>query len=101
MDKKNIFFEQFENLLKEMSEIAEESGFDNYWFYNEVLNGDYLVKTFFEEYFRKNEGYQCCADKAGHVLKMIKLMIEKREDVNLQETYGEYQDRRRIYWYNY
>ena len=83
---------QIKEVVKEISKIAEKDGYDKYWFYSQLLNGDYLVGTFFEEYFRKTEGSACCCDKANYVLGAIKIMIQTKQNVILQQTYREYRD---------
>ena len=80
------------NVVNTLAKIAEEDGFDTYWFYSELLNGDFIVRTFFEEYFKKKEGIVCCCDKASYVLSSIKKMIETKNDIKLQQTYREYQE---------
>lgn len=88
--------EELKKQIKEVTEVliknAEENGFDNYWFYKELIKGDFLVTSFFEEYFRKNEGLSCCTDKANYVLSAIKRMIRQKENIKLQQTYREYQE---------
>lgn len=84
--------EDLVNIINEISKVAEKEGYDDYWFYSQLLDGDYVLKSFFEEYFRKNEGFACCCDKANYVLKGIKKMIEIKHNVKLQQTYREYQE---------
>lgn len=86
------FDDNMKTVLNELSKIAEKNGYDNYYFYNELITGDYLVKTFFEEYFRSKEGHACCCDKANYVVTAIKKMIQIKQNINLQQTYKEYKE---------
>ncbi|MBQ3408928.1 MAG: hypothetical protein IJH12_06980 [Clostridia bacterium] len=81
-------------ILGVISEEAEKEGFDDYWFFGQLLNGDFIIKSFFEKYFKKTEGVACCCDKAEYVLKAIKAMVEKKENISLQQTYREYKENR-------
>lgn len=92
MDREEELKKHIEEVTEALAKNAEESGFDNYWFYSQFINGDFLVTSFFEEYFRKNEGLGCCADKANYVLGAIKKMIQIKNNIKLQQTYREYQE---------
>ena len=85
--------EDLKQVIENISKVAEQDGYDKYWFYSQCLNGDYIAKTFFKEYFRKTEGSTCCCDKANYVLGAIKLMIQQKQNISLQQTYREYQDK--------
>lgn len=71
---------------------AEEKGFDDFWFYSTLFDGEEMMKTFFEKYFEKNEGSICSVDKADFVVKGIKKMIEIKQVVKLNLTYGQYKE---------
>lgn len=88
-----INFKSFQEVVNGIAKLAEENGYDDYYFYSQIINGDYLVKTFFEEYFKKTEGIACCADKANYVLGAIKIMIQQKQNISLQQTYREYQEK--------
>ena len=92
MDIQKDFNEQFTEIIKTIGELAEEDGFDDYWFYNQCLQGDYIVESFFEEYYKQKEGLSCCSDKASFTLNKIKEMIAKKQIIPLQETYKQYQE---------
>ena len=92
MNKDNKIKESLEEVINNIAKIAEKDGYDKWWFYTQLINGDYILKTFFEEYFRKTEGSACCCDKANYVLGAIKIMIQQKKNVILQQTYREYQD---------
>lgn len=92
MNKENEIKESLEEVVNNIAKIAEKDGYDKWWFYTQLINGDYILKTFFEEYFRKTEGSACCCDKANYVLGAIKIMIQQKKNVILQQTYREYQD---------
>lgn len=83
--------DSLKQVIENISEVAKKDGYDEYWVYSQLLNGDYILKTFFEEYFRKVEGSACCCDKANYVLGAIKVMIQQKKNISLQQTYREYQ----------
>ena len=93
MSKADEIEESLEHVINNIAKIAEKDGYDKWWFYSQLLNGDYILKTFFEEYFRKIEGPACCCDKANYVLEAIKIMIQQKNNVLLQQTYREYQNK--------
>lgn len=86
------FKKSFIEIINSISNIAEKEGYDDYWFYSELITGDYIIKAFFEEYFKKIEGIACCSDKANYVLGAIKTMIQVKHNIGLQQTYREYQE---------
>ena len=83
---------QISQIIEVMSKEAEKEGFDDYWLYGQLLNGDFLIESFFETYFKNTEGPMCCCDKARYVLGAIKTMIQKKENISLQQTYREYKE---------
>ena len=92
MSKADELDKGFEEVINNISKLAEKDGYDKWYFYAQLINGDYILKTFFEEYFRKTEGSTCCCDKANYVLGAIKIMIQQKQNVLLQQTYREYQN---------
>lgn len=85
--------ENMENFLKGLVKTAEESGFDDFYLYSELLNGEFILETFFETFFEKVEGRAFSSDKASYVISKIKESIKLKQDLNLQITYGEYQEK--------
>lgn len=83
---------ELEEIVSAMYKAAEQEGYDKYWFYNQCITGDFLVEAFFEKYFEKNEGVACCVDKAKYTLGGIKLMLQTKKNISLQQTYKEYQE---------
>lgn len=81
-----------EEVIDILVKKAEEDGYDEYWYYGQVTNSEYLLKDFFEHYYEVNEGMACCSDKATFTVGAIRKMIEKKSDVPLQYTYREYRD---------
>ena len=81
-----------EQVCDSLLNIAAENGYDDYWFYSQCITGEFLIQTFFEEYFKKKEGFTCCTDKARYTVNKIKEMIKKKKTVFLSETYREYQN---------
>ncbi len=92
-DEKDKFEKDVKQVIETISKLAEKDGYDDYWYYAELINGDYIVKTFFEEYFKKIEGRACCCDKSNYVLGAIKIMIQTKNNIYLQQTYREYQEK--------
>ena len=46
-----IIKKQINQIIEVMLKNAEKEGFDDYWFYGQLLNGDFLIESFFETYF--------------------------------------------------
>lgn len=92
MDKEDEFDKKLSEVIKSLSTLAEEDGFDDYWFYSQCLQGDYILKSFFEEYYKENEGFSCCVDKASFTVSKIKEMINEKQPISLQETYKQCQE---------
>lgn len=85
--------ENMENVLKAIVKTAKDLGFDDFHLYSELLNGEFVLKTFFKSYFEKMEGRACSSDKASYVVSQIKESIKLKQDLSLQITYGEYQEK--------
>ena len=50
-----------------------------------------IFELFFDNYFRKMEGFPCSHDKSVYVSKKINKYLNTGENENLKQTYREYQ----------
>ena len=89
----NNIEDSFKNIIDILLKKAEQEGFDDYWFYSTLLDGEEMMKLFFEEYFKKKEGISCCVDKAIFTVKGIKRMIQTKQNIKLKATYREFQEK--------
>lgn len=88
---KKINEEELKNTIASISNIVDMSDWKLYK--SELDSVKSIFMLFFDHYFSKYEGMPCSHDKSSYVARKIEEYLKTGKNVELQETYREYQAR--------